>query len=74
MGNTKFNPGRRRRPEVSNRSNQRKLGLQSPENRNLLAADVGIEIYATDVNGDGDVTPVDVLQVVNALHTQKEGE
>ena len=73
MGNTKFNPGRCRRPEVCNRSNQRKLGLQSLENRNLLAADVGIEIYATDVNGDGDVTPVDVLQVVNALHTQKEG-
>lgn len=72
-GNMKFNPGHRRGSVSSKRSKHRKLGLQSLENRNLLAADVGVEIYATDVNGDGEVTPFDVLQVVNALHTQKDG-
>ena len=66
----KSNPGRCRR---SVGSKHRKLRLQSLENRNLLAGDVGIEISASDVNGDGRVTPVDVLQVVNALHSQKQG-
>ena len=70
MTNMKSNPGRRRR-SVGNRS--RKLRLQGLENRNLLAGDVGVEFFANDVNGDGQVTPVDVLQVVNALHSQQEG-
>ena len=73
MGNMKFNPGRRRRPVGSKRSKHRKLGLQSLENRNLLAGDLGVEIFASDINGDGEVTPVDALQVINALHSQNKG-
>ena len=70
MGNMKFNQGRRRRPVGSK---HRKLGLQSLENRNLLAGDVGVEIFASDVNGDGEVTPVDAVQVINALYSQNKG-
>ena len=70
MGNMKSNPGRRRR-SVGSRS--RKLRLQSLENRNLLAGDVGVEIVANDVNGDGHVTAVDALQVINALQSQNKG-
>ena len=70
MTNMKSNPGRRRR-SVGNRS--RKLRLQSLENRNLLAGDVGVEFQPSDVNGDGAVTPVDVVQVINALQSQREG-
>jgi hypothetical protein len=70
MGNMKFNPGRRRRP--SGRK-PRKLTLQGLENRNLLAGDVGVEVFATDVNGDVEVTPVDTLQVINALQVQSKG-
>ncbi|MCH1494989.1 MAG: dockerin type I domain-containing protein [Rubripirellula sp.] len=66
----KSNPGRRRRSVGSKR---RKLRLQSLENRNLLAGDVGVEIFASDVNGDGEVTPVDALQVINALQSQNKG-
>jgi len=76
MVNMKFNPGRRRRPAGSKRSKHRKLGLQSLENRNLLAGDVGVigvEIFASDVNGDGEVTPVDALQVMTALQSQNKG-
>lgn len=70
MDNMKSNPGRRRR---SVGSKHRKLRLQSLENRNLLAGDVGVEIFASDVNGDGKVTPVDALQVINALQSQNKG-
>ena len=70
MGNMKFNAGRRRRPVGSK---PRKLRLQGLENRNLLAGDVGVEFFASDVNGDGKVSPVDTLQVINALQSQKEG-
>ena len=70
MGNMKFSPSRRRR---SVGSKSRKLRLQSLENRNLLAGDVGVEIVANDVNGDGEVTPVDALQVINALQSQNKG-
>ena len=70
MGNIKPSPGRRRR-SVDRKS--RKLRLQSLESRNLLAGDVGVEIIANDVNGDGDVTPVDALQVINALQLQSKG-
>ncbi|MGI9443249.1 MAG: dockerin type I domain-containing protein [Rubripirellula sp.] len=70
MGNMKSSPSRRRR-YVGSKS--RKLRLQSLENRNLLAGDVGVEIVANDVNGDGHVTAVDALQIVNALQTQSKG-
>ena len=66
MGSMKFSPRDRRR-SVGNKS--RKLGLQSLENRALLAGDVGVEIVASDVNGDGRVSAVDALQVINALHS-----
>ena len=70
MGNMKSSPSRRRR-SVGGKS--RKLRLQSLENRNLLAGDVGVEIVANDVNGDGHVTAVDALQVINALQSQSKG-
>ena len=70
MGSMKFSPRDRRR-SVGNKS--RKLGLQSLENRALLAGDVGVEIVASDVNGDGRVSAVDALQVINALHSQSRG-
>ena len=70
MEKKKNNPGRHRRP-VSNK--HRKLRLQNLENRNLLAGDVGFEIVANDVNGDGHVTASDALQVINALQSQSNG-
>ena len=70
MGNMKSSPSRRRR-SVGGKS--RKLRLQSLEDRNLLAGDVGFEIVANDVNGDGHVTAVDALQVINALQSQSKG-
>ncbi|MCP4887924.1 MAG: hypothetical protein GY904_15065, partial [Planctomycetaceae bacterium] len=70
MGNMKSSPSRRRR---SVGSKSRKLRLQSLENRNLLAGDVGGEIVVNDVNGDGHVTAVDALQVINALQSQNKG-
>lgn len=70
MEKKKNNPGRHRRP-VS--SKHRKLRLQNLENRNLLAGDVGFEIVANDVNGDGHVTASDALQVINALQSQSKG-
>ena len=70
MEKKKNNTGRHRRP-VSRK--HRKLRLQSLENRNLLAGDVGFEILANDVNGDGHVTASDALQVINALQSQSKG-
>ena len=70
MSNMKSSPSRRRR---SVGSKSRKLRLQSLENRNLLAGDVGVEIFANDVNGDGEVTSVDALQIINALQSQNKG-
>ena len=47
--------------------------LQSLVNRNLLSSDIGVEMFASDVNGNGQVEPVDLLQAINALHSQKQG-
>lgn len=63
----KFNPVRRGRPADSK---HHKPKLQSLETRKRL---VGVEIFASDVNGNGQVAPGDVLQVINALHSQRKG-
>jgi Txe/YoeB family toxin of Txe-Axe toxin-antitoxin module len=50
----------------------RKLSLQVLENRSLMAGDLSVETLSGDVNGDGSVTALDVLQVINAIHAQSE--
>ncbi len=52
---------------------RRALRCESLERRNLLAAGLGLEhnfISPEDVDGSGDVTPYDALQIVNNLNRQ----
>ena len=62
---------------VGRTSKRRSLRLESLERRELMANDVAAirhnSLVPTDVNGDFDISPVDALQVINALNRQSRG-
>ncbi len=58
-------------------SKRRSLRVESLERREMMATDVAAirhnMLVPTDVNGDFDISPVDALQVINALNRQSRG-
>ncbi len=65
--------GRRRKSsQRTKRSSERSLRLESLETRTLLAADffhLQNPMDSADVNGDGEVAPIDVLTIVNEINS-----
>lgn len=59
-------------------SKRRSLRMEALERRDLMAGDIGNVLHntliPTDVSGDFVTSPIDVLQVVNALKRQSRGE
>jgi hypothetical protein len=59
-------------------SRTRRLRLENLERRSLLAGDVGSAfqnpLNACDLNGDGDVAPIDALLAINELNSSGAGD
>jgi hypothetical protein len=49
---------------------KKRLGTERLESRNLMAGDVG-EFSPTDVNADGQTSPLDALAVINTIRSQR---
>lgn len=61
---------KRRRNRDARKRQRRGLHLQALESRQMLAADIGDAHNATlpeDVNGDGNVSSVDALMIINQM-------
>ena len=66
---------RNRTSQKNKRSSQRALRVESLETRTLLAADflqMQNPIEPADVNGDGEVAPMDVLTIVNEINAPRQ--
>lgn len=69
---------RSRMATAARSSKRRSLRMEALERRELMAGDVASAIrhnslVPTDVNGDFDISPVDALQVINAMNRQTRG-
>ncbi|MDZ4849331.1 MAG: Ig-like domain-containing protein [Pirellulaceae bacterium] len=68
---------RTRIASIARSSKRRSLLVESLERRELMASDLGAiqhnSLIATDVNGDFQISPIDALQVINALNRQSRG-